>query len=148
MVSGQCKRVVVQEGFPAVSMIGLMSSSLFFWFYQTFSDCQQINQREFNGFKFDPDQLTIERLRSISATLMADYQSNSRIVQRINKKKGVVVEKQYFTINRSKFIIDEIDYILADHYGLSKSEYDFIANYDVKYRMGQSDGDEDSEEDA
>ena len=45
----------------------------------------------------------------------------------------------------SKPIIDEIDRALARHYGLSDEELDFIINYDVKYRMGASAGEEDSE---
>ena len=143
IVSGQCKRVLIQEGIPALSIIGLISSSLFFWFYQTFSDCQQINQREFNNFKFDPNPDVILQLTSTTRHLMADYQKNSRVVQRVNKQKGILVEKQYFTINKSKDIIDKIDLALAAHYKLTQEEYDFIANYDVKYRMGQSEGEED-----
>lgn len=34
---------------------------------------------------------------------------------------------------------------MAHHYGLSEEELDFIINYDVKYRMGASAGEEDSE---
>ena len=34
------------------------------------------------------------------------------------------------------FIIDEIDRVLAQHYGLTDEELDFIINYNIKYRMG------------
>ena len=37
---------------------------------------------------------------------------------------------------RSKDIIDEIDRVLVEHYGLTDEELDFIINYDIKYRMG------------
>ena len=30
----------------------------------------------------------------------------------------------------------EIDALLAEHYGLSAEELDFVINYDIKYRMG------------
>ena len=40
-----------------------------------------------------------------------------------------------------KPIIDEIDRVLAQHYGFTDEELDFIINYDIKYRMGQ-DGEE------
>jgi len=30
----------------------------------------------------------------------------------------------------------EIDKVLAEHYGFSEEELDFIINYDIKYRMG------------
>lgn len=145
LVSGQCKRLLIDEKIPSESIIGLLSSSLFFWFYQTFSDCQQINQREFNNFRFDINSDTIDDLASASRRLMQSYQENSRVAQRSNKRKNILVEKQYFTINKSKPIIDEIDEILAHHYGLTSEERDFIINYDIKYRMGQGDVDDDDD---
>jgi hypothetical protein len=41
-----------------------------------------------------------------------------------------------------KRYIDEIDRVLAKHYGFT-DEVDFIINYDIKYRMGASDAEED-----
>ena len=38
----------------------------------------------------------------------------------------------------SKPIIDEIDRVLAEHYGFTDEELDSIINYDIKYRMGLS----------
>lgn len=46
------------------------------------------------------------------------------------------VSLESFRINRSKPIIDEIDELLAKHYGFTEEELDFIINYDIKYRMG------------
>ena len=37
----------------------------------------------------------------------------------------------------AKPIIDEIDRVLAAHYGFTDEELDFIINYDIKYRMGR-----------
>lgn len=37
----------------------------------------------------------------------------------------------------SKPIIDEIDTVLALHYGFTTEELDFILNYAVKYRLGR-----------
>ena len=45
----------------------------------------------------------------------------------------------------SKFILDEIDRVLAAHYGFTADELDFIPsiklragiNYDIKYRKGR-----------
>jgi hypothetical protein len=41
----------------------------------------------------------------------------------------------------SKPIIDEIDELLAKHYGFMEEELDFIINYDIKYRMGDKPND-------
>ncbi len=45
----------------------------------------------------------------------------------------------------SKPIIDEIDRVLAKHYGFTDEELDFIVNYDIKYRMGREGGDSEEE---
>jgi hypothetical protein len=46
---------------------------------------------------------------------------------------------------RSKFIIDEIDRVLARHYGFTDDELDFIINYDIKYRLGRDSANEEEE---
>ncbi len=43
---------------------------------------------------------------------------------------------QFIYPKYSKNIIDEIDRVLARHYGFTDEELDFIINYDIKYRMG------------
>ncbi|MFH1487506.1 MAG: hypothetical protein ABII06_01255 [Pseudomonadota bacterium] len=45
----------------------------------------------------------------------------------------------------SKPIIDQIDQVLAKHYGFTDEELDFIINYDIKYRMGRDGGNEEEE---
>jgi hypothetical protein len=42
----------------------------------------------------------------------------------------------------AKPVIDDIDRLLTQHYGFTDEELDFIINYDIKYRMGGADGDE------
>ena len=44
----------------------------------------------------------------------------------------------------SKPIIDEIDKVLAVHYGFTEEELDFIINYDIKYRMGKESAEADN----
>ncbi|HUW32941.1 MAG TPA: hypothetical protein VM223_15140 [Planctomycetota bacterium] len=44
-----------------------------------------------------------------------------------------------------KPIIDEIDRVLAKHYGFTDEELDFIINYDIKYRMGKGGGEEEDD---
>ena len=46
------------------------------------------------------------------------------------------IKYQEFYPRLSKPIIDEIDELLAKHYGFTEEELDFIINYDIKYRMG------------
>lgn len=68
---------------------------------------------------------------------MDDYVRNSSV--RSVTYAGVgKVSVQYFNFRLSKHIIDEIDEIVLQKYGLSIKEIDLILNYDIKYRMGQS----------
>ena len=39
---------------------------------------------------------------------------------------------------KNKPILDEIDTVLAGHYGFTAAELDFNLNYDIKYRLGRS----------
>ncbi|MFQ9995718.1 MAG: hypothetical protein ACLRV7_01360 [Hoylesella buccalis] len=54
----------------------------------------------------------------------------------VNNKTRGIVESYVYKKKLSKPIIDEIDKVLARHYGFTEEELDFIINYDIKYRMG------------
>jgi hypothetical protein len=43
---------------------------------------------------------------------------------------------------KQKKLFREIDTVLAQHYGFTEEELDFIINYDIKYRMGRNAGEE------
>ena len=55
----------------------------------------------------------------------------------IDTKIGDSITYEEFFAGGSKPIIDQIDHILAEHYGFTEEELDFIINYDIKYRMGR-----------
>jgi hypothetical protein len=46
----------------------------------------------------------------------------------------------------SKPLMDSNDHVLAQHYGFTDEELDFIINHDIKYRMGGPGGEEEGEE--
>ena len=62
---------------------------------------------------------------------MKDFEQNS-ILQFRNNKKIELLEIQSHRPRLSKPIIDEIDKVLALHYGFSGEKLDFILNYDIK----------------
>lgn len=53
------------------------------------------------------------------------------------QKQTGTTKTQSFKIQKSKSILDEIDAVLARHYGFTAEELDFIINYDNKYRLGR-----------
>jgi hypothetical protein len=66
-------------------------------------------------------------------------------LKEVNTNHGIVLQRQYY-VRKSKPIIDEIDKVLAKHYGFTDEELDFIINYDIKYRMGDELGEESNSE--
>ena len=81
----------------------------------------------------------------LAEILMGDLQRNS--VERTMRFSHDTLTVQCIHPKASKPIIDEIDAVLAKHYGLTHAELDFVVNYDIKYRVG-SDDDGDEEEDG
>ena len=65
---------------------------------------------------------------------MQDYRKHSTVYRRVSN--GIMTKFDSFYPSKSKSIIDEIDKVLAKHYGFTEEELDFIINYDIKYRMG------------
>ena len=85
-----------------------------------------------------------DTLVKINQQLMDDYRKHAARKETQYKTTGKVVYDEFYP-KHSKPIIDEIDRILAKHYGFTDEELDFIINYDIKYRMGRDNGDEGEE---
>ena len=76
--------------------------------------------------------------------LMADLKRHSKRRVYVYEAAGRVEYDEFYP-NKSKPILDEIDTVLAGHYGFTAEELDFILNYDIKYRLGRDTGEEDDE---
>ena len=79
---------------------------------------------------------TAELLTQLKNQLMLDFNCKSKELEMMYKKWGNLKIQCIFP-KYSKKIIDEIDKVLAKHYGFNEEELDFIINYDIKYRMGK-----------
>ncbi len=66
---------------------------------------------------------------------MKDIKQNATRLEARYATTGDVEYDQFYP-RKSKPIIDEIDTVLAKHYGFTEEELDFIINYDIKYRLG------------
>lgn len=127
--------------------ISVLNSSLFFWFFIVFSDCRNVNMREILCFPFDLNKINInvkQKLIELADSLLRNFKENAVFIKRNDKKAGVL-EIQSFQPRYSKLIVNEIDKVLAKHYGFTEEELDFIINYDIKYRMGDELNNEEEE---
>jgi hypothetical protein len=115
--------------------VALFSSSLYWWWGTVTSNMRDLNPSDLFGFKFDENFLNSTELVKLAEKYILDIEKNSLMMTREQKTTGVT-QVQSYKIVKSKPIIDEIDKVLAKHYGFTEEELDFIINYDIKYRMG------------
>jgi hypothetical protein len=115
--------------------VAIFSSSSFWWWYTVTSNLRDLNPSDLLGFKFDNMLIGNSDLINLADQYIKDINANSTMLTRIQQKTGKT-QTQCFKIAKSKPIIDEIDKVLAKHYGFTEEELDFIINYDIKYRMG------------
>lgn len=117
-------------------VIAALSSDLFWWWYTITSNCRDLNPYDVQNYPVPPSVIQDPRLDQLGREYLTDLQRNSTMLVRIQRQTGRT-ETQSFKIQKSKPIIDEIDRVLAEYYGFTEEELDFIINYDIKYRMGR-----------
>jgi hypothetical protein len=125
-------------------MIAILSSNLFWWWYTITSNLRDLNPSDIYNFPIPDTALRDPKLWQLGKEYIEDLQAHSTMHVRFQKQTGKT-ETQLFKVQNSKPIIDEIDCVLAQHYGFTDEELDFIINYDIKYRMGRDAGSTDDE---
>ena len=119
--------------------VALLNSSLYYWWFILLSDSRHLNLREIEFFPISlaemPDT-TKQQLTVVVERLMEDFRMN-KVRKVCNYKATGKIRYDEFYPGMSKPILDEIDTVLAGHYGFTAEELDFIMNYDIKYRLGR-----------
>ena len=110
----------------------LLNSTLFFFWFVSVGNGRNITGTDVEQIPVgDVSDEHLKEMPKLFDRLMRDYDKNSFIRERQD------CDFQEFRPSLSKPIIDEIDRVLAAHYGFTDDELDFIINYDIKYRMGR-----------
>lgn len=137
-ISPTIKALYFDSKLDASVTIATLNSSLFYWWFIVFSSCRSLTLREVRSFPIGVREMEIsikQQLFHLTEDLMVDLKHNAHRKETTYKTTGRVVYDEFYP-RRSKHIIDEIDKVLAEHYGFTDEELDFIINYDIKYRMG------------
>jgi len=107
----------------------LLNSNTLYWLWTTYTDCRHMTK----GFI---EFLPLPSNRSVNYELVEKlkeaYIENTTLFEKRPGYKSPEIKVQNF-----KHVIDQLDRVLADHYGFQDEELDFIINYDIKYRMGR-----------
>lgn len=118
-------------------IVAILNSNLFWWYYVNYFDLYNLKDYMIFNFMYNDkkneDSLMLNKL---GEQLMASFEHHKVINRQFIQSKQQETIFESFNPARSKYIIDEIDKILAKHYDFTEEELDFIINYDIKYRMG------------
>ena len=139
------RKIGFQSTKSAAFAAALLNSSLFYWWYSVFSDCEHVNDSLVRSFPIPANWNSVD-WEGLSDTLIDALESNATR-KTIRTKQGHVIEYDEISAAKSKELIDQIDEKLARLYGLSAMHAEFIRNYDIKYRLAgaddaEADGDE------
>ncbi|MDZ4710962.1 MAG: Eco57I restriction-modification methylase domain-containing protein [bacterium] len=128
------------EGKYSNSVGAILSSNLFFWFYQIFSNNLDLKLYEIEEFGIPTiklDNTIISKLERTYEEYLKDIEKNSNI--RKTKKYANIDSFKEYKIGKSKNLIDAIDDIICPLYGLTKEEIKFIKEYEIEFRLQTED---------
>ena len=129
------KEASIQDSFNAKVLTAAFNSNLFWWYYSTNYDLFNFTNYMIFGFKLNYPKDLEYRIIPLSEKLEYNLRNNA-VYYDINSKTKGLNRTVTYQKSTSKFIMDEIDTVLACHYGFTDEELDYIINYDIKYRMG------------
>jgi hypothetical protein len=118
----------------------VLNSSTYLQFYCAYTDGRHVNPSDVKEFPFDYESLA-GTYRSQLIRLSKQLEISMKQSTSYWRKSGLLIES--VDSQPTKPILDEIDRVLAKHYGFTDEELDFIINYDIKYRMGAGDAEDD-----
>ena len=125
-----------EEPSPAQCISAIINSSLFYVYFVTNGDCFHLSDKMVRDFPVADSILKDADLARLTHALMKDLHGNAQR-KTISTQTGDSIMYEEFSAGGSKLVIDEIDRVLAQYYGFTEEELDFIINYDIKYRMGR-----------
>lgn len=134
-LSNEYKEFAITSGNEEIA-ISLISSSLYYWYWLCISDCYHVTKEDINSFYYPEIMVNDNQIPVIANELLEDLERNKVVIDR-KRKDGTINQEVNYFVGTSKPIIDKIDTVLAEHYGFTDEELDFIINYDIKYRMGK-----------
>ena len=131
------KTIAFSSRAKARAALASLNSSLFYWFITVLSDCRHLNKREVEGFPLIAGLISFEfavRVDKAATRLMSDLRDKSET--RVMKFQHDVLTVQCLLPKKSWSAIEEIDAIMAEALRLTPNEADYVASYDIRYRLG------------
>ncbi|HEY1348290.1 MAG TPA: DNA methyltransferase [Ktedonobacteraceae bacterium] len=134
--SSHYHRIPVGDQRAAFLLAAILSSSTFYLFYTLVSNGRDLGSKELQHFPLG--QLSPELAEELATLgrLLARRLQDTAVQCVRHYASGEIVYEEYYPA-RAKVLLDEIDRVLARHYGFSEEEVDFLLHYKEKYRLGR-----------
>jgi len=129
----------MREGSSPLATVAVLNSTMHFWFWTNFSDCRNKTYSVMLDMPIDKSLLSDQVLIDLGSKLMDSYQAYGE--RKIRDGRNTTVFTEFYP-KRSKDLIDEIDRHIGRNLGLTALEMDYILNFDVKFRMGADEDDD------
>jgi|GEM_PF-661796 len=114
----------------------VLSSNLFFWFYQIYSNNRDLKLSDIERFPISKENINnviLQQVDILYNEYLKDIEKNV-IIHDDTNYKNIDSFKEY-KISKSKHLVDQIDDLIGPLYGLTPEEIEFIKNYDIEYRI-------------
>lgn len=132
------KQLIVTE-LNQMAIGAILSSNLYFWFYQVYSDNLNLKKTELESFPMPNQKQLLSILPALSSAytdFLEDIQKN--VKTRKSDNYAHVKSFQEYKLGKSKKFIDRLDTTLADIFGLTQEELNFIINYEISSRLSEA----------
>jgi hypothetical protein len=132
--NSKTKEIILRDDILIEGAILVFSTSLFYWFWTLYSNCFDFTKSDFKRFPIDLVCLNNyeEKLTYLYGIIKDDLEKIATLVS-YNKASGLTRYYQY-KARYTKPLFDKVDAILANMYGLSDKELEFITNYHIRFR--------------
>lgn len=130
------KSIPIKPEIDNATIAAVLSSSLFYWDYIAHTDCRNLTKSFIDNFRIPGALLNDTSVAVKGKSLFADYEANKYKKDTFYQTTGRNVVYYEYYPKLSKRLIDIIDEAIAQHYGFTQEEVDYIANFDIKFRMG------------
>ncbi len=134
-VSVSNKHALIKPEYNSKVITAALNSNLFWWYYSINYDLFNFKDYMIFGFQLSYNNNLADVITQLSERMENSLRKNAQYYTINSRTNGATLTVTYRKQD-TKSIMDEIDKVLAKHYGFTEEELDFIINYDIKYRMG------------
>jgi hypothetical protein len=130
----ELKSIDVVEALDAQVLLATYSSSLFWWYFSVFTDNRNVNVRDLAAFPLpDLDEPRKARLAQLGSELSQALHACAHVRTCTYRSVGTI-RNTYFQQSATRPVIDRIDRELADAYGMSTPQLEFVLGFERRFR--------------